>query len=138
MTSGVRMDPVQSVGAEEQIEALQKVLSEAYPQIERLGRIECMDISNFGSTLAVASLVVLTDGMPDSGWYRRFRIKTVQGQNDFAMMGEVGKRRLTHPEWPYPELFIVDGGAGQISAAKKVLEELKKSIQLRCLAKRYD
>ncbi len=138
MTSGVRMDPVQSVGSEEQIEALQKVLRDAYPNIERLGRIECMDISNFGNTLAVASLVVLTDGMPDSMWYRRFRIKTVQGQNDFAMMGEVVKRRFAHPEWPFPDLFIVDGGAGQVGAAKKALSELGVYIPLIGLAKRYE
>ena len=98
-------------------------------------RIECYDISNFQGSESVASMVVFEDGKPRSGEYRRFRIKTVQGPNDFASHQEVLRRRFRlakHGEegsdeerrWAMPDLVIVDGGKGQVSAAKAVLDEL--------------
>jgi excinuclease ABC subunit C len=98
-------------------------------------RIECYDISNFQGSESVASMVVFEDGKPRSGEYRRFRIKTVQGPNDFASHQEVLRRRFrlakggeegTEEErrWAMPDLVIVDGGKGQVSAAKAVLDEL--------------
>jgi excinuclease ABC subunit C len=98
-------------------------------------RIECYDISNFQGSESVGSMVVFEDGKPRSGEYRRFRIKTVQGPNDFASHQEVLRRRFrsvrTGEEgveearrWAMPDLVIVDGGKGQVSAAKVVLDEL--------------
>jgi excinuclease ABC subunit C len=98
-------------------------------------RIECYDISNFQGSESVGSMVVFEDGKPRSGEYRRFRIKTVQGANDFASHQEVLRRRFrsvrTGEEgveearrWAMPDLVIVDGGKGQVSAAKAVLDEL--------------
>ena len=98
-------------------------------------RIECYDISNFQGSESVGSMVVFEDGKPRSGEYRRFRIKTVQGPNDFASHQEVLRRRFrsvrTGEEgveearrWAMPDLVIVDGGKGQVSAAKEVLDEL--------------
>ena len=98
-------------------------------------RIECYDISNFQGSESVGSMVVFEDGKPRSGEYRRFRIKTVQGANDFASHQEVLRRRFrsvrTGEEgveearrWAMPDLVIVDGGKGQVSAAKEVLDEL--------------
>ncbi len=92
-------------------------------------RIECYDISNFQGSESVGSMVVFEDGKPRSGEYRRFRIKTVQGANDFASHQEVLRRRFrsvrTGEEgveearrWAMPDLVIVDGGKGQVSAAK--------------------
>ena len=98
-------------------------------------RIECYDISNFQGAESVGSMVVFEDGKPRSGEYRRFRIKTVQGPNDFASHQEVLRRRFRvarsgdegseeERRWAMPDLVIVDGGKGQVSAAKTVLDEL--------------
>ncbi len=98
-------------------------------------RIECYDISNFQGAESVGSMVVFEDGKPRSGEYRRFRIKTVQGPNDFASHQEVLRRRFRvtrsgeegseeERRWAMPDLVIVDGGKGQVSAAKAVLDEV--------------
>jgi excinuclease ABC subunit C len=98
-------------------------------------RIECYDISNFQGSEAVGSMVVFEDGKPRTGEYRRFRIKTVSGPNDFASHQEVLRRRFrvvrTGEEgseearrWAMPDLVIVDGGKGQVSAAKETLDAL--------------
>jgi excinuclease ABC subunit C len=98
-------------------------------------RIECYDISNIQGRESVASMVVFEEGKPRSGEYRRFRIKTVQGANDFASHQEVLRRRFRRARagdegaeeelrWKLPDLVIVDGGKGQVSAAKEVLDEL--------------
>jgi excinuclease ABC subunit C len=86
-------------------------------------RIECVDISNFRGRTAVGSLVRFRDAVPDKSGYRRFRIRTVEGSDDFAMMREVLRRRYRERE-DVPDLLLVDGGAGQVSAALGVLREL--------------
>ena len=86
--------------------------------------IECFDISNISGTLAVASLVHFTDGLPDKAKYRRFRITTVIGANDFAMMREAVMRhfsRLLREKTTLPDLLMVDGGKGQLSSALEAL-----------------
>ncbi len=98
-------------------------------------RIECYDISNFQGDQSVASMVVFEDGKPRTGEYRRFRIKDVQGPNDFASHQEVLRRRFRRAKagdegseeelrWRLPDLVIVDGGKGQVSAAAEVLAEM--------------
>ena len=98
-------------------------------------RIECYDISNFQGSESVGSMVVFEDGKPRTGEYRRFRIKTVQGPNDFASHQEVLRRRFRRVpageegsdeerRWAMPDLVIIDGGKGQVSAAKETLDEL--------------
>jgi len=98
-------------------------------------RIECYDISTFQGRETVGSMVVFEDGKPRSGEYRRFRIRTVSGPDDFASHQEVLRRRFravkTGDEgeaearnWAMPDLVIVDGGRGQVSAASEVLDEL--------------
>jgi excinuclease ABC subunit C len=89
-------------------------------------RIECYDISNFQGAESVASQVVFEDGVPSKDHYRRYKIKSVQGSNDFAMMKEVLSRRLAHVEEEEPQLIVVDGGKGQLGVAVAVLEELGK------------
>jgi excinuclease ABC subunit C len=93
-------------------------------------RIEGYDISNIQGKLAVGSMVVFTGGRPDSKNYRRFRIKTVPGADDFAMMKEVVGRRFGHAKgeagekWAaLPDLVLIDGGKGQLSAAVEALKE---------------
>jgi excinuclease ABC subunit C len=98
-------------------------------------RIECYDISNFQGAESVGSMVVFEEGKPRTGEYRRFRIRSVQGPNDFASHQEVLRRRFRltktgdegsdeERRWAMPDLVIVDGGKGQVSAAKQVLDEL--------------
>lgn len=90
-------------------------------------RIECFDISNFQGSESVASQVVFEDGVPSKDHYRRYKIKTVEGSNDFASMKEVLSRRLKHEEYENPDLIIVDGGKGQLSMAVEVLKELGRT-----------
>jgi excinuclease ABC subunit C len=90
-------------------------------------RIECFDISNFQGAESVASQVVFEDGVPSKDHYRRYKIKTVEGPNDFASMKEVLTRRLKHVEYEDPQLIVVDGGKGQLKMAVEVLQELGRT-----------
>ena len=87
-------------------------------------RIECFDISNLHGRRAVGSLVAFTGAKPDKDRYRRYKIRTVDGSDDFAMMREVLSRRFRDRD-DLPDLILVDGGAGQVSAAKQVLDGLE-------------
>jgi excinuclease ABC subunit C len=90
-------------------------------------RIEGFDISNLGGGLAVGSRVVFEDGEPARARYRRYRIKTVQGMDDYAMLYEVLVRRLRRgkEEADLPDLILIDGGKGQLNVALEVLKELE-------------
>jgi excinuclease ABC subunit C len=92
-------------------------------------RIECFDISNIQGRLAVGSMVTFDEGQPDTARYRRFRIKTVSGADDFRMMYEVLQRRYSRAkqEGSYPDLLVVDGGKGQLNVAVEVLRDLEIS-----------
>lgn len=108
-------------------------------KVTELNRIECFDISNISGKFSVGSMVVFTNGEKDNSQYRRFRIRKTTGiPNDFAAMQEVLQRRLKHPEWQSPDLIIVDGGKGQISATQKALKETNMNIPLVGLAKREE
>jgi excinuclease ABC subunit C len=103
--------------------ALEEVMDRL--QLARLPqRIECYDISNTQGEESVASRVVFVDGSPDKELYRRYRIRTVQGSNDFAMMREVLQRRFSRTDEALPDLVVVDGGKGQLAQASAILEEL--------------
>lgn len=90
-------------------------------------RIECFDISNIQGTLAVGSMVTFDEGEPDKNRYRRFRIRTVEGADDFRMMYEVLARRYRRAKekGDFPDLLVVDGGIGQLNVALEVLRELE-------------
>lgn len=122
---------------EEETKQLAEILRRHNVPVENLHRIECYDISNISGTNPTASMVVLTDGEIDKSQYRKFKMRT-KGPNDFAMMQEVLTRRLKHTEWEKPSLIVVDGGKGQISSAKKILDERKSDIPLIGLAKREE
>jgi excinuclease ABC subunit C len=92
----------------------------------RPNRIECFDISHFQGAETVASQVVFEEGVPAREHYRRYKIRTVTGIDDFASMYEVLKRRFGHEEYEEPQLIVVDGGKGQLSMAVKILQELNK------------
>jgi len=114
-------------------------------------RIEAYDISTLQGTNTVASMVVLEDGLPRRSDYRRFKIRSVEGQDDFASMEETVRRRfkayLREKDKPVseqgkfsypPSLVLVDGGAGQLGRAVKVLDELNLDIPAIGLAKKME
>jgi excinuclease ABC subunit C len=109
----------------------------------RPNRIEGVDISIFQGWEAVGSLVVFSGGVPDKSEYRRFRIRGVPGTNDFAMVREVVRRRYLRrlaDEELLPDLLLIDGGRGQLSAALDALSELglRDRIPVLGLAKREE
>lgn len=102
-------------------------------------RIEAYDISNFAGGDAVASMIVFTDGIPHQAQYRRFKMRS-RGPNDFAMMAETLRRRFSgrHDDWPKPDLILIDGGKGQLSAALASMNELGVSLPIFGLAKKRE
>jgi excinuclease ABC subunit C len=104
-------------------------------------RIECYDISDIQGTLAVGSMVVLERGLPKPKHYRRFRIKTVIGADDYAMIRETLRRRFkrgarSENAWAaIPDLILIDGGKGHLAAALEVGRELEIDIPIASLAK---
>lgn len=120
---------------------LQEVLHlSRYPR-----RMECYDISNISGVDKVGSLVVFIDGEADRQSYRRFRIRTVEGANDFASLQEVLRRRLAklgteeEERFEKPDLIVIDGGKGQLSAVKEIFDEAgAEGIDLISLAKREE
>jgi len=103
--------------------------------------IEAFDISNLGESFAVAGMVRFKGGKPDKSGYRRFKIKTVKGQNDFAMMLETVSRRLTrlqNEQKPFPDLVLIDGGLGQLHAAMKALAGFDHPPLIAALAKQEE
>jgi excinuclease ABC subunit C len=115
-------------------------------------RIECYDVSNLGTTDVVGSMVVFEDALPKKSDYRKFKMRTVEGQDDFASMGELIRRRFTRyleesakgvdraSRFAYrPGLVVIDGGKGQLNRAVEVLAELGLSdIPVASLAKRFE
>ena len=115
-------------------------------------RIECFDISHTQGTEIVASMVVMEDGLPKRSDYRRFKVKSLDGQDDFASMEEVltrrfrnllteraegpqAKQRFSYP----PNLLLIDGGKGQLNVAVRVLEDLGvDDVSIASLAKRFE
>src|SRR5208283_685833 len=104
-------------------------------------RIECFDISNIMGNQSVGSMVSFVNGKPDKNNYRRFRIKTVVGIDDFQMIAEIVKRRYTRlkkESLSFPDLIVIDGGKGQLGAAMKELKKLNLSLAMIALAKREE
>lgn len=118
-------------------EQLQRALDLA----RRPERIEAFDVSNIMGQESVGSMVSFFNGSPDKRNYRKFRIKTVNGIDDVRMMGELIRRRyrrLKAEQKLFPDLIVVDGGKGQLSAAVQELEKLDVSIPVLALAKREE
>jgi excinuclease ABC subunit C len=151
-----------AINPDNDVAELQKVLALPNPPV----RIEGFDISNISGTFSVASLVSFLNGRPDRSNYRRFRMKTVTGQDDFACMAETVRRRYTRllsqgksgdpesrsaeqveieepsaPELPsgMPDLIVIDGGKGQLNAACAELSKLGLShLSIIGLAKEFE
>lgn len=121
------------------LENLQKLLN-----LKHLYRIEGYDISNISGQFSVASMVVFERGEPAYKEYRKFKIKTVVGPDDFKSMNEVLNRRLhdlvecKEGFSKKPDLILIDGGYGQLHAAKEVIDEMGLDIAVISLAKKYE
>lgn len=103
--------------------------------IDSLNRIEAYDISGISGQYSVGSMVVFTNNKSDKSKYRKFKIKTVKGANDIAMIKEVLARRLKHNEWDLPDLIIIDGGQAHYNIAKAVLNKYNLNIPVIAVAK---
>jgi excinuclease ABC subunit C len=93
-------------------------------------RIEAYDIAHMGGKNMVGVMVVIENGEVEKSEYKKFRIRTQDNANDTGALAEVLARRLSHTEWTYPSLVVVDGGVAQINAAKKVLKNFGVSIPI--------
>ena len=122
--------------------AIQEALQDALTLEELPKRIECFDISHIQGAETVASMVVWEDGVMKKSDYRKFQIKTVTGNDDFASMREVIQRRykrLLDEKRPFPSLVLIDGGLGQLGAAYAALEEIGVTLQpLASIAKKEE
>lgn len=128
------IDLIQSKGAEPGLIELKDVLGlKKIPKV-----IECFDISNHGIDYAVGSMSQFVDGHPNKSEYRKFKIKTIKGRDDFAMISEIIKRRymrLANEKLEFPDLILIDGGKGQLNAATKALQSIAVKIPCASLAK---
>lgn len=109
------------------------------PKVPRT--IEAFDISNMGEKFTVAAMVAFADGLPDKKNYRNYKIKTVEGQDDFAMMMEAVTRRLDRLDREnkaFPDLLLIDGGKGQLSAASQPLKKYSNPPMIISLAKKEE
>ena len=102
---------------------------------DRTARIEAYDIAHLQGEDMVGVMTVVEGGEPKRSDYRKFKIKTLTGANDTAALREVLRRRLTHPEWPQPQIIVVDGSTAQKNAALKVLKENELVIQVVAVVK---
>ena len=97
-------------------------------------RIEGYDVSNISGTAAAGSMAVFTNGRPDKNEYRKFKIRTITKSDDVGMLKEILRRRFGNP-WPLPALILIDGGVGQVNAAKRVISEFGLNIPVLGMAK---
>ncbi|MDO8663738.1 MAG: UvrB/UvrC motif-containing protein [Candidatus Wildermuthbacteria bacterium] len=122
----------------DQISALEKIISNAkiFPNARHVRtkpwlssrvwrRVEAYDVSNIQGQYATGSMVVFINGKSDKSQYRKFKIKIGGKPNDVAMIKEVLSRRFNHPEWPYPDLILIDGGKAQLNAAMLTTKNYK-------------
>ncbi|MGI8720246.1 MAG: excinuclease ABC subunit UvrC [Nitrososphaeraceae archaeon] len=121
-----------SKGFEPALFDLKKVLNlKSPPKI-----IDCFDISNLGLSIAVGSCVRFVNGIPEKSFYRKFKIKTIKDQNDFAMISEIVSRRYSKEDnLNLPDLVLIDGGKGQLSSALDAISKLNLKIPCISIAK---
>jgi excinuclease ABC subunit C len=138
-----KMEQADKLNPEHRIERLMTVMQKELRLTEKPYHIECFDNSNFQGDYAVAAMSVFKNGRPSKSDYRHFNIKTVVGPDDFASMEEVIYRRykrMKEENQPIPQLIVIDGGKGQLSAALTSLEklELRGKISIIGIAKKLE
>lgn len=109
--------------------ALRSRLKQRLRLMRRPDRVECIDISNLQGSEPVASIVVFLNGAPQKRSYRRYRVRTIDGPDDYGAIAEILGRRFQKEtsQWPHPDLLMIDGGKGQLNMATAVLEACGQS-----------
>ncbi|OGM87659.1 hypothetical protein A2594_01265 [Candidatus Woesebacteria bacterium RIFOXYD1_FULL_41_28] len=122
---------------QKELAEFKKLLIKFLPEIKKLKRIECFDVAHLHGESATASMVTFIEGTADKSFYRHFRIRQKNSQDDYESMREVARRRKKNLEaWGKPDLIVVDGGAGQLSIFLKEFAEDK--IPVIGLAKKFE
>lgn len=103
---------------------LKTLLTVYFPDIKNISRFEAYDISNLASKYFVGAMTVFSKNKIDSSHYRHFKIYSKETPDDQLMIKEVLYRRLKHPEWPFPDFILVDGGKPQVSAANSIILDI--------------
>ena len=139
-TTNARQALVDQRRSKDELEAVLERLKDRLYLTAVPRRMECFDISHFQGASIVASQVAMTDGELDRSRYRRFRIKSVQAQDDFASMYEVVTRRLKRgiASGELPDLLVIDGGKGQLASARAAMRDLGVQLDAVGLAKSRD
>ncbi|OGZ34879.1 MAG: hypothetical protein A3A94_03070 [Candidatus Portnoybacteria bacterium RIFCSPLOWO2_01_FULL_43_11] len=106
------------------------ILKEEFSLISKINRIEGYDISHLTGKEPIGAMVVFINGQPDNSQYRLFKIKEAPKNDDLRALAEVIKRRFNHPEWPWPDLILIDGGRPQINYISKILKNRQLNIPL--------
>ncbi len=119
------------------LKKLLNFLKNYYPELKKLERIECYDISNIGFNQPVGSMVVMENGYLNTKEYKKFKIKNLSSKSDFERIKEVILRRFKN-DWKNPDLLLIDGGKPQLKTVKKVFKELHINIPLIGIAKNPD
>lgn len=136
----LQRERIRWVSEERRAELGLKHLTEALKLERPPQRIEMYDISNVQGQYAVGSMVVFENGLPKNNHYRKFKIKSVRGANDVAMLSEVLRRRFAHSgdgAWPNPQLILLDGGKPQLSVVTRTVKNLPK-VPIGALAKEQE
>jgi excinuclease ABC subunit C len=139
-TANARQALVDQLRSKDELEVVLERLQDRLHLSKVPRRMECFDISHFQGASIVASQVAMTDGELDRSRYRRFRIKSVQAQDDFASMYEVVTRRLKRgmAVGELPDLLVIDGGKGQLASARAAMKDLGVQLDAVGLAKSRD
>lgn len=122
--------------SEKDWQEIQKYLKNFLKTKKQISKIEAYDISNIQGKQATGSMVTFINGIPDKNFYRKFRIKMTPKPNDIAMIKEILSRRFGHPEWPFPDLILIDGGKAQLNVARSTISNQQLTIPAIALAKK--
>lgn len=114
----------------------QRILQNILQTKKKISRIEAYDVSNIQGKNATGSMVTFINGKADKNFYRKFKIKIAGKPNDIAMLKEVLSRRLQHPEWPFPDVILIDGGKAQLNVAQSTISNQQLTIPAIALAKK--
>ncbi|MBI3443323.1 excinuclease ABC subunit C, partial [Candidatus Woesebacteria bacterium] len=122
-----------------ELRQLRNILKFYFVNLKSLRRIECFDVAHLAGNSPTASMVTFIKGEPDKNFYRHFKIRQKEGQNDIESLREVIKRRLKYlDKWGKPDLIIVDGGRGQVKAFTSILYGSEVVIPVVGIAKNPD
>jgi excinuclease ABC subunit C len=114
---------------------IEKELKNVLKIKREIKRIEAYDVSNIQGKKATGSMVTFFCGQPDKNSYRKFKIRFKFTPNDTAMLKEILIRRFRHPEWPFPDLILIDGGKSQFNTAKLIVQSFKLKSEIIALTK---